>query len=139
MDLRMQVTSVGGNTDGPKLVVMRPAPPVDDNDPNMEWTAEGGKPQAELRIYVSHPDLVEGTFVEGSVHEVTVDEGEKPAAGSSTPEGETAPNTESQGETANPAPPQTGGPTSTGGRTSPGPSGPSTGGTNPGGNTPTTP
>jgi hypothetical protein len=76
MQLRLVATSVGGVTDGPKLVVLRPAPPVDVNDdPNMDWTAKGGKPQAELRIYVSHPDYL-NDFVQGSVYDIDVATGD---------------------------------------------------------------
>lgn len=80
MLLRLVVTSANGVAGAPKLVVMKPAPPVDPaNDPNMEWTAPGGKPQAELRIYVSNQDYY-NTFVVGTAHDVDVsEEADQPA------------------------------------------------------------
>lgn len=77
MLLRMVVDSVGGNAGGPKLVVMRPAAPVDpNNDPNSAWTAPGGKASAELRIYLSNQEHYDD-FVQGSVYEVNVETGTK--------------------------------------------------------------
>lgn len=73
MLLRMVVESVGGNAGGPKLVVLRPASADDsNNDPNMEWTAPGGKPSAELRFYISNQEHYDD-FEQDAVYDVDVD------------------------------------------------------------------
>jgi hypothetical protein len=76
MRLILQVSNIGATqaTDGRRLITFKPAPSVDANDPNMEWTSPGVKPLGELRLLLG-PDAL-AKFPQGSVFEATIDEGE---------------------------------------------------------------